>query len=77
MENEYNTPEHQLWAAVLFQAIHDVHIKESEKHPRYWRDDARAWVQAKQISIGSFIWLCELFDMDIKQVRSLVLGKEP
>lgn len=76
MENEYNTPEHRLWAAVLFQAIHDVHIKETEKHPRYWRDDARAWCAINRTDIGSFIWICELFDMDAEQVRALVLEEQ-
>ena len=76
MEDEYNTPEHRLWAAVLFQGLHDVHIKESEKHSGYWRDNARAWCAINRIDIGSFIWICELFDMNADQVRSLVLDKE-
>ena len=75
--DQYSTPEHKLWAAVLLQAIHDVHIKESEKYPRYWRNDAIGWFKAKLIHVGSFIWICELFDMDAEQVRSLVLDKEP
>jgi len=76
VEDEYNTPEHKLWAGVLFQAIHDVHIKESEKYPRYWRDDARAWCATDRRDIGSFIWICDVFDMDADQVRCLVLHKK-
>jgi len=72
---EKNTPEHKLWAAVLFQAIHDVRRKKAEKYSGYWQDDAKGWIQSKLQHIGSFIWICEVFDLPMKETRHLILNK--
>jgi len=71
--------ERALWAAVLIQAIEDVNwtpketisqaIKQRHLHEK---EKAKAYLKAKRAGIGSFLWICELFDIDPDKVREAI-----
>jgi len=55
-----------LWAAVLQQAIEDAlnHSKEAEM-----------WLRCKNDGVGSFLWICHLFDLNPECVREIVVNR--
>lgn len=73
-----NTPERDLWAAVMWTALLDISapatrtyevtdttIYKSLSH----KDTAEAWVFSDEFEIGSFLWVCQLLDMNPETLR--------
>jgi len=74
-------PQKNVWAAVLIQAIDDLNVKsipqESEKSQNdkeYLKNQANAYFKSKRMSMGSFVWICELFDIDPDVARKAILN---
>ncbi len=64
----------KLWAAVLEQAIKDAR-DETSKTLRVERADgqtAQHWFHSENDGIGSFLWICEMLDLEPRFVRTLV-----
>jgi hypothetical protein len=70
----------RLWAAVLEQAIKDAR-DETSKPLRFERPDgqsAQHWFGSENDGIGSFLWICEMLDLEPRFVRTLVhSGQDP
>jgi hypothetical protein len=70
----------RLWAAVLEQAIKDAR-DETTKRRRFERADgqtAQHWFLSENGGIGSFLWICEMLDLEPRFVRTLVnSGQDP
>ena len=59
----------RLWAAVLEQAIKD---SRGGRTYHIITEEARAWLQNNRESVGSFIWVCRILDLDPSYVRGKV-----
>ena len=67
----------RLWFAVLAQAFRDYYGDIPSEGPSRYRDvqvnycrrGARAWFLSDSMSMGSFCWIAELFDLDPRAVR--------
>ena len=67
------TPEAELWAAVLIQAIDDLHERRSLP---VIRRSAKCWFESKNHDAGSFLWICEFLGLAASSVRAKYL-REP
>jgi hypothetical protein len=80
----------RLWFAVLFQAISDLSMKPKPIPKVYnqmnrsqdWRDEqmgmrgaALRWFKNESKHCGSFIWICELFEVDPGRMRVACLQR--
>jgi hypothetical protein len=67
----------KLWFAVLAQAFRDYYgdipsegpSRYREVQVNYCRRSARAWFLSDDTTMGSFRWIAELFDLDVRLVR--------
>ncbi|MBC8457979.1 MAG: hypothetical protein H8D67_08295 [Deltaproteobacteria bacterium] len=63
----------QLWAAVLIGAIEDVKkLAVTKSHDSVSKEEAKAWFQSDSKEIGSFLWICEIFNLDHDCVRTSI-----
>jgi hypothetical protein len=60
-----------LWAAVLEQAIEDI----LDNKGYYMRKVAMTWLRCKNDGVGSFLWICHLFDLNPESVRQSVVNR--
>ena len=67
-----------LWASVLMCACDDFegvsclsgHKAVAGKQLRMaLRDEARSWMESKDVHVGSFLWICGLLGLDAQVVR--------
>ena len=58
-----------LWKAVLEQAFKDA---QGQVGTYEYRRDARVWFQSDSKDIGSFLWICEVLDLDPEVTRASV-----
>lgn len=58
----YRTEYHDLWLAVLKQALYDL---DSYEH----KQNAQRWFDRKDHRVGSFYWVCEVLLMDPKYFK--------
>ena len=66
----------RLWAAVFRQGCVDAAWDfATHKHDREHYPEAWLWLNATDDEVGSFIWLCDLFDLDPDRARSQVRMK--
>ena len=56
-----------LWKAVLDQAFKDAEGKVGTYDQR---EDARAWFTSSRRDIGSFLWICEVLDLEPEITRA-------
>lgn len=66
----------KLWAAVMVQAVDDLHGRNQKvlsRQERQWQGEAKGWVTDSRTNCGSFIWICRLFDVDPDRARKAVL----
>lgn len=61
-------PERRIYWGILAQAIKDVRssCKWGNKHDR---DDAMRWIKSEADHTGSFLWVCDMLDIDPDWVR--------
>jgi len=65
-----------LWAAVMVQAVDDLHGRNQKvlsRQERLWRWEAKQWVMDSRTHCGSFIWVCRLFEVDPDRARKAML----
>ena len=55
----------RLWAAVLEQAMTDI----QEDHDSHG-EEARKWLQSENPGTASFLWVCDVLDLDPALVRT-------
>lgn len=67
----------KLWFAVLFQAISDlVPARASENKDSVGvQDQAYKWFHSKRKNVGSFIWICDIFDLDADRMRTACMKR--
>jgi len=64
-------PTQALWFAVLGDALRDLRYAAGTAR----RLDAEAWFSSAQTTLGSFRWLCDVFDVDADRFRARVWTK--
>jgi hypothetical protein len=57
-----------LWFAVLERAVLDLDMPKE-------REDATRWFISNIYDIGSFLFICDMFDIDPKVIRQLLRKK--
>jgi hypothetical protein len=67
-------PEAELWTQVILQAITDLDGRTSLT-PRSAKDSAREWFASECDEVGSFIWTCEIINVDPNFIRSQLTKK--
>ena len=68
-------PEAELWTQVILQAIYDLDRRTSLTS-RSAQDSAREWFASESDAVGSFIWTCDLIDLDPNFIRSQLTKKQ-
>lgn len=58
-------PEAELWTAVIQQAIQDISSPDS-----YEQESARSWFNSSTDAVGSFIWACNVIDIEPSFIRT-------
>jgi uncharacterized protein YfaT (DUF1175 family) len=61
-------PEAQLWTHVMIQAMKDLEAPSLAKTPKGRR--AARWFASSNEDIGTFVWVCQLINMDPTFIRS-------
>ena len=74
-----SSPEKELWRKVLESAYRDLvtpagarcYTPKRERGHVYYspRQKAEMWIYAEDAGAGSFIWVCEMWDLDVKIMR--------
>jgi hypothetical protein len=67
-------PEAELWTLVIVQAINDLDGQTSST-PGSAQDSARYWFASASDEVGSFIWTCQIIDVDPNFIRSQLAKK--
>ncbi len=62
-------PEAQLWTHVIIQAIRDSEAPTLSKTPAAKRY-AKQWIASSNEEVGSFLWACQLINVDPYFIRS-------
>jgi len=72
-------PEAELWAAVLSQAIDDLHRMRllPIKRQLLVRRSAECWFQSKNHDLGSFLWICDFLGLAASSVRASISESRP
>lgn len=64
----------ELWKKVLRQAqqhyIHGPTEEELQDYARVAGEDAEAWIDSNSEEVGSFVWVCDLLDLEPSAVRA-------
>ena len=68
-------PEAELWTQVIVQAINDLDGQTSSM-PGSAQDSAREWFASESDAVGSFIWSCNIINVDPHFVRSQIAKKQ-
>ena len=67
-------PEAELWTAVILQAIDDLD-RHTSLSPTWAQDSAREWFTSESHAVGSFIWTCNVINVDPSFIRSRLAKK--
>ena len=65
-------PEAQLWTHVIIQAIRDSEAPALSKTPAAKRY-AKRWIASSNEEVGSFLWACQLINVDPYFIRSALM----
>ena len=68
-------PEVELWTQVILRAINDLDGHRAVISPSA-QDSAREWFASESDSVGSFIWTCQIIDVDPTFIRSQLIKKQ-
>jgi len=63
-ENKMEQKYKNLWSAVLKQAI-----KDANQNTKYPFNNPRLWFQSKNHTVGSFLWICNILNIDPESIR--------
>lgn len=75
-DNESRTlPEAELWTQVILQAINDLDGRTSLT-PGSAKDSAREWFASESDAVGSFIWACQIINVEPSFIRSCLAKKQ-
>lgn len=80
--NEHDQKYKRLWAVVLLQAIKDIDENKvlwewGRKNTQRIKDDALDWFKSDRSDYCSFIWICNILDLNAGTVRKKILSKNP
>jgi hypothetical protein len=67
-------PEAELWTQVIIQAINDLDGRTSLT-PGSAKDSARQWFASESHEVSSFIWTCQIINLDPDFIRSRLAKK--
>jgi hypothetical protein len=67
-------PEAELWTQVILQAINDLDGRTSSI-PGSAQDSAREWFASESDAVRSFIWTCQIINVDPNFIRSQLTKK--
>lgn len=67
-------PERDLWAAVMCQAIDDMFYDGRAADSVVARRNAVAWIKSPGRNVGSFDWVCRVFDLNPTRARTKLLS---
>jgi hypothetical protein len=65
-------PEAQLWTHVIIQAIQDSESPALSKAPAD-KGYAKHWIASSNEEVGSFLWACQLINVDPYFIRSALM----
>lgn len=66
-----------LWAEVIRQAIRDIHVCTGRSfEDRRLRNDALEWLNSQNDEPQSFLWICDMLDLDANKIRMMSLTRE-
>ena len=68
-------PEAELWTQVILQAITDLNGRTSLT-PRSAKDSAREWFASESDAVRSFIWVCQIINVDPNFIRSQLAKRQ-
>jgi hypothetical protein len=68
-------PEAELWTQVIVQAITDLDGRTSLT-PRSAKDSAREWFASECDGVCSFLWTCQIINVDPNFIRSRIAKKQ-
>ena len=68
-------PEAELWTQVILQAINDLDGRTSLT-PRSAKDSAREWIFSECDGVCSFLWTCQIINVDPNFIRSQLAKKQ-
>ena len=68
-------PEAELWTQVILQAINDLDGRTSLT-PGSAKDSARQWFASDWDGVGSFIWACQIINVEPSFIRSCLAKKQ-
>jgi hypothetical protein len=72
---DYSTlPEAELWTQVIVQAINDLDGQTSST-PGSAKDSARQWFASECDAVCSFVWACQIINVDPNFIRSQLAKK--
>lgn len=57
----------RLWAAVVYQAVKDIHCSP--------RGAASDWMYSKRTTVGSMRWICDMLDLDYYKLLTLCMTR--
>ena len=67
-------PEAELWTQVILQAINDLGGR-TALAPQSAQDSAREWFASESDGVGSFVWACQIINVDPNFIRSQLAKK--
>ena len=67
-------PEAELWTQVILQAINDLDGRTSLT-PGSAKDSARQWFASESDAAGSFVWACQIINVEPSFIRSSLAKK--
>ncbi len=69
----------ELWKEVLKKAVDDAKEGPSEREIKDYiyctKANAKEWIKGKSEEPGSFIWVCDLLDLQPSAVRREIFGR--
>ena len=66
-----STPWTALWTSVLITAIEDMDSRNVETAAL-----ARCWLWDERTGVGSFLWICEMLDLDVQRLQIACRSEE-
>lgn len=62
----------QLWASVISQAICEIDLRSDKA----LRAEAVRWINSNSTHERSFVWICQMLDLDHQRIRMMCLTRQ-